>query len=106
MSSYFNAKEDSFKETNIEIEPNFKNGDLLKQSFSSTINFDGSGFYSFNKAKDSSEIIITFVKLPEEASNSSPNVTLSDDTISSILSSITSNILLKTYLKDYQGLLL
>ncbi|HBY7036496.1 TPA: hypothetical protein MI570_27465 [Klebsiella pneumoniae] len=99
LSSYFNAKEDSFKETNIEIEPNFKNGDLLKQSFSSTINFDGSGFYSFNKAKDSSEIIITFVKLPEEASNSSPNVTLSDDTISSILSSITSNILLKNIFK-------
>lgn len=99
LSSYFNSKEDSFKNTNIEIEPNFKDSDLLKQSFSSTLNFDGSGVYNLNKSKNSSEIIISFIKLPDEASTQSPSFNIGEDAVASILSSITSNLILKNIFK-------
>ena len=99
LPSFFNAKEDSFKDTNIEIEPNFTNNDLLKLNFSSTLNFGGSGVYLFNKNKNSTEIIISFVKLPEEATNKSTGFEFEDDAISSILSSITSNLVLENIFK-------
>ena len=99
LSSFFNAKEDSFKDANIEIEPNFTDSDLLKLSFSSNLNLDGTGVYSFNKSKNSSEIVISFVKLPEEATNKSVGFAFGEDTIASILSSITSNLILKNIFK-------
>lgn len=94
LSDYFNTKDDYFEKTNIEIEPDFTDEKFIGIEVSSSITLDG--VYSFVKKAGSGDIIISFVKLPDEASNlPHGGFDVGETTIAEILSSITSNILLR-----------